>query len=259
MILDYNKDKWGELSLKYLVIDSEEYIVFIDTENHIDWITSDDYDKTKRDEKKHLDILHKIAVLECKPNEGLSEKVIIDFKRLLGEALSCSFCHSYETAENIILDAEKYIQNRGEELSRLWYLSTAGNFTLIVVIFGIIAWILKDCFIYFLGKTFFECSLSMVVGSLGALLSIIMRMGEEKLDIHAGKLIHKLEAKYRIIAGMLSALLVVFAISSEIIFPMFLKVENPNIFLLLISFIAGMSERLAPSISSKLIEKNESE
>lgn len=89
------------------------------------------------------------------------------------------------------------------------------------------------------------------------MLSIIMRMGEEKLDIHAGQTIHKMESKYRIFAGMLSSLLVSLAVSSEVIFPIFLKVENPDLFLILIGFVGGMSERLAPSISSKLVEKSE--
>ncbi|MBP9950072.1 hypothetical protein [Aliarcobacter cryaerophilus] len=258
MAVDYKEEKWGELDLKYLVIDSQEYIVFIDNENQLDWITSDDYDvKGHADPSKHNSILHRVAVLECKPNGDLSDKVIVDFKRLLGEALSSSLSDDYEIADKIIDDAEQFIQNRGEELSRQWYLSTAGIYTLGILIAGVIAWLLRDDLTPLVGRTFFICSIAMVAGALGAMLSIIMRMGEEKLDIHAGETIHKLESKYRIFAGMLSSLLVALAVSSEAIFPIFSKVENPDLFLILIGFVGGMSERLAPSISSKLVGKSE--
>ncbi|WP_345971813.1 hypothetical protein [Sulfurimonas diazotrophicus] len=260
MAVDYNEAKWGELEVKYLVLDSQEYIVFIDNQNQLDWITSDEYDaKGHADLSKHNSVLHRIAVLECRPNDHLSEKVILDFKRLLGEALSSSLSDDYETADKIIIDAAHFIQNRGEELSRQWYLSTAGYSTLIILLIGIVAWLFRDYLITMVGKTFFICSLSMVAGALGALLSIIMRMGEAKLDVHAGKTIHELESRYRIIAGMLSAFLITLGISSETIFPALATVHNPNIFIIFISFVAGMSERLAPSISSKLIEKNEGE
>lgn len=258
MAVDYNEVKWGELELKYLVIDSQEYIVFIDKENQLDWITSDEYDANGHaDLSKHNSILHQVAVLECKPNGDLSEKIILDFKRLLGEALSSSFSGEYDTAEKILVDAAQFIKDRGEEQSRQWYLSSAGLCTLAILVAGVIAWLLRDYLTPLVGKTFFISSIAMTAGALGALLSIIMRMGEEKLDIHAGKTIHELESIYRIFAGMLSAFLVVLAVSSEAIFPGLSKVNNPNIFLIFIGFVGGMSERLAPSISSKIVGKSE--
>ena len=258
MSVDYNIEKWGEQKLKYLVIDTQEYIVFIDNENQLDWITSDEYDNHGyADPSKHNSIMHQVAVLECKPNGDLSEKIIIDFKRLLGEAISSSLSGDYDTAEKILADTAQFIQSRGEELSRQWYLSSAGRWTLYILIAGIIAWLLRDNLTLLVGKTFFISSMAMTAGALGALLSIIMRMGEEKLDIHAGKTIHELESTYRIFAGMLSAFLLVLAVSSEAIFPGLSKVNNPDIFLIFIGFIGGMSERLAPSISSKIEGKSE--
>ena len=67
------------------------------------------------------------------------EKVIVDFRPLLGEALPSSLSDDYEIADKIIDDAEQFIQNRGEELSRQWYLSTAGIYTLGILIAGVIA------------------------------------------------------------------------------------------------------------------------
>jgi hypothetical protein len=104
----------------------------------------------------------------------------------LGEALSSSLTGDYNTAEKILADAAQFIQARGEELSRQWYLSSAGRCALVVLVFGVTFWLLRDYLIPLVGKTFFISSIAMTTGVLGALLSIIMRMGEEKLDIHAG-------------------------------------------------------------------------
>lgn len=103
--------------------------------------------------------------MECKPNGDLSDKVIVDFKRLLGEGLSSSLSDDYETADRIIDDADQFIHNRGEELSRQWYLSTAGFYTLGILITGVIAWLLRSYLIPLVGNTFFICSIAMVAGS----------------------------------------------------------------------------------------------
>jgi len=87
MTADYNKERWGELNLKYLILDSDDYIVFIDDEGDPDWITSSDYDKKgPATPEKHHDILNMVALLECKPIAHLSENDRLNFKRwcLLG-------------------------------------------------------------------------------------------------------------------------------------------------------------------------------
>lgn len=253
MNIDYNQGKWGELSLKYLVIETETYIVFVDNDLDIDWITSDDYNISKNENLvKHNNILTQIALLECKPNGYLSEKITLDFKRLLGESLARSFAGEYKTAFNTLAHAEIYLENRGKELSRQWYLSNAGFVSSIVLIIGIIAWLFKDFIITYVGTTFFILYLSTVTGALGALLSIIMRMGKENFDIHAGKRLHVLESSYRIFAGMLSALLVSMAIYSELVLSILSKINNTDIAIIFIGFIAGMSERFAPSILAKI-------
>jgi len=256
---DYDKSRWGELALKHLVLDTEEFIVFIDNKNGLDWISTPAYDqKGHADKVAHNLILNKVAVLECKPNDSLSEKVILDFKRLLGEALARSLSGDYETANIIISDAAKYIEDRGKELSRTWYLSAAGRLSFWLLIAGLILWLLRGCLILLLGETVFTFSTVAVAGAMGALLSIIMRMGGESLDCHAGKKVHELESQYRIISGMLSALLVTGALTLELFLPMLSNVGNNTMMLLVVGFVSGMSERWAPSISAQLEEKRDS-
>ena len=256
MHFEYNQNKWGELDLRHLVIDTEYYIVFVDSKLELDWITSKEFDdKGHSDLEKHNNVLNKIALLECKPNDSLPEKITLDFKRLLGEALARSLSSDYETANNLLNNADTYIRERGEELSRQWYLLTAGKTSLAVLIAGLVAWLFRDSIVLIVGKQFFIYGITMVSGALGALLSIIMRMGKENLNCHAGKNLHELESRYRIFAGMLSALLAALAISNGIIFPILSKSSSAGISLVFVGFLGGMSERFAPSILSKLDDK----
>lgn len=253
METDYNKDKWGLLKLKFLIIDTEEFIVFIDHNNDIDWITSKEYDaKGHCSLKKHHKVLNLVALLECKPIVQLSENDMINFKRLIGEALARSLKHDYKKAFSILVHAEKFLIDRGSELSRKWYLKRAGLTTFIVSIVGVILWIFRELSVFVLGETVFLISLSMVSGAIGALLSIIFRMGNESIDCLAGKDLHELESMYRIIAGMLSAFLASLLLKSEIFLSIISKTNNISLFMIAIGFVAGMSERYAPSILAKL-------
>ena len=256
MSVDYNKDKWGPLDLKYLILDTEEFIVFIDNSNDLDWITSKEYDeKGPNSLEKHHEILNIVALLECKPIIHLSEDNQSNYKRLLGEALARSLKHDYKKASAILIHAETFLNDRGKEISRQWYLTRAGVTSLIITVIGATLWIFRDTTIKVLGDSVFLIILTMIAGGLGALLSIIFRLGKESIDCLAGKKLHELESTYRIIAGMLSALLASLLVRSEMFLPVFSKMNHVALSMIAIGFIVGMSERFAPSILAKL-EKN---
>ena len=253
MDIDYDKDKWGVLNLKHLVLEAENFIVFIDNSNDLDWITTKEYDQIgPQSIEKHHEILNMVALLECKPITHFSENNQLNYKRLLGEALARSLNHDYKKASSILIYAEDFLIDRGKELSRQWYLNRAGITALSLFVIAIIMWLFRVFCIKILGESVFIVSLSMFCGGLGALLSIIFRMGNESIDCLAGKKLHELESMYRIVAGMLSALLASLLVRSELFLPMFSKMNHINLSIIAIGFIAGMSERFAPSILAKL-------
>ena len=257
MSIDYNKEKWGELDVEYLIIDSQEYIVFIDSKNDLDWITTDEYDNQgHKDISKHNEVMNLVALHECKPIGDFDIKTRLDYKRLLGEAIARSLGHDYTKATHILQHADNYIKERGKELSRKWYLAQSGKTTAILVFIGVLAWIFRINVISLLGIKVFYFGLSMIAGAMGALLSIIFRMGKENLDCLAGKKIHELESTYRIIAGMLSAFLGSLLIRADLFLPIFSKVNSTEIAIILVGFVAGMSERFAPSILTKIENGN---
>ena len=258
MSTDYDKEKWGALDIKHLIIDTKDYIVFIDNDLDLDWITTTDYDsRGHKTPDLHSDILNRIALLECRPNGHFDQKITVDYKRLLGEALARSFSGEYDSANKIISESELYVDQRGMELSRRWYLSAAGLLCLILALIAFMVWPFRDWFIHIWGERFFTYATAMVFGSLGALLSIILRTGSEQFDCHAGRALHQIESSYRVVAGMLSALLAVLAVKSEFILPFLNGDSDQNTVLYFVAFVSGMSERIAPSITTKIEESTE--
>jgi len=246
-------DIWPGIDVHYLVLATDDFIVFIDPELDVDWMTSKKYDEEGyKDLEAHNYILNRTALLESLPTYDLNPKIRLSYKRMLGEAIARSLRHDYLNAGKILDESEKFIRARNEERARSWYLSTGGAVTLAVLLCGFLIWHERVVVLQIIGETLFWLSIASSAGATGALLSIIMRMGKANLDCSAGKSLHQLESASRIVAGMISAVLASLAVYSGIIFPVFSKHGNDRAFLVLIAMIAGASERWAPSIIENL-------
>jgi len=252
---DYERD-WDSLPIKYLILSLKgKYIVFIDHENDLDWKTSDEYDKIHLAPEviKEFNIIkNEIDSTENIPCDHLDEKVIIKFKRQVGEALVRSLESDFTSAKTMIKIARDFIINRNLEHSRQLYLIASGVTSTFFILIGIILWLYRDSCIQHLTTTVFYLALSFIAGSLGAFLSIILRMGNTVIDYNATPMLHYLEAVSRIFAGMISALLIALCIKTGVLLPVFNKIQSTNLAMLLGGLIAGASERFAPSIISKL-------
>jgi len=251
---DYEKD-WPGLPIKYLIVASKEYIVFLDDANDLDWKTSDAFDlrtETPQEKKEYYSAKNEIDSAENIFINHLDENVVIGFKRQLGEALVRAFEGDYENARKMVKLAQEYILKRNIEQSRFMFLVSCGVTTGVAVFFATIFWLLREQLILNLGNTVFFVSLSILIGSLGALLSVILRMGKTTLDYNASKKLHYLEGSSRVVAGMISAFIVALCIKTGILLPIFTKIESTNIAMVLGGLIAGASERFAPSIINKL-------
>jgi hypothetical protein len=150
--------------------------------------------------------------------------------------------------------AKRYITERNSEQSRFWYLSASGIPTFCLLLVGVILWCFRAQTVHKIGELAFVLSLAGVAGALGAQLYIIMRMGKSRLDCCAGKGLHYLEALSRIAAGVLSAILIALAVHAGVLIPIFSKVNQTNVAMILAGLIAGASERLAPSIISRVAD-----
>jgi len=251
---DYEKD-WPGLPIKYLIVASKEYIVFLDHENDIDWKTSDAFDaqpETPEEKKEYYSAKNEIDSAESTPINHIDEKVVIGFKRQLGEALVRAFEGDYDNARKMVKLAQDFILQRNIEQSRFMFLISCGVTTAVALLIAIIFWLIREPLIVNIGNTAFFIVLSVLIGSFGALLSVILRMGKTILDYNASKKLHYLEGSSRVIAGMISAFIVALCIKTGILLPIFTKIESTNIAMVLGGLIAGASERFAPSIINKL-------
>ena len=151
----YEQD-WPELPVKYLIISKKnQYIVFLDEENDLDWLTSDEFDNRilTDDQKREYHQVKNEIDSSIIPLNNLDEKVIISFKTQLGEALIRAFDCDFDNAKKMVKFAQDYILKRNIEQSRFMFLTSCAVTTTSSLLLFILIWLFRDFFIYILGRT----------------------------------------------------------------------------------------------------------
>ena len=81
--------RWPGNDIYHLILDADDFVVFLDSDLDIDWQTSDQYDEAgPTDSNKHNAILNRAAALECIPNDHHERNVRLNFKRMVGEGVA---------------------------------------------------------------------------------------------------------------------------------------------------------------------------
>jgi hypothetical protein len=253
------EERWPNLDIQHLVLSTNDFIVFIDSGIDIDWETSDEYDKRGHDNlEKHNAILNRAASLECIPNAHQNDQIRLNFKRMIAEGVARSLKHDYDNADKILNEAEIYIRNRNIETARFWQLTSSCICGMASSIFVLALWCFRDGIIQSLGSTAFFILISAVSGSIGATLSIILRMGRSNITSAAERKLHILEAVSKNFGGCISGLIISLLIKIGVVVPMFESINMTNTAMIVGAIIAGASERWAPSLISQF-EKGTSE
>jgi len=243
---------WPDCRVKHLVLSCEEFIVFIDHENDLDWSTSQKYEEDTSERVARNGIVNEAALLEVTPCEGISPARKLQFKRLLGEALARSFDHDYAGARQMLKAASDYILACNYEVSRRWFLSASIVAAGVAAFLGVVVWALRAPMINYLGVGAFWVSISASAGAVGALLSIIERSGRLTLDSSSGRALHNLEAVARIITGAISGVIVGLAVRSDLILSVLAHGDHMPIVMLIAAIAAGSGERLVSSIFAQV-------
>lgn len=250
------KELWQGIDLRHLVYATDSFIVFIDKALDLDWMTNDEYEKEyKCDHAKRNVVLNLAAKLETIPNDHQAEAIRINFKRMVGEGIARGLKCDYESAAQILQEAEHYITNRNIETARFWQLVSSILAGTIAATFGLILWIFRTDLLPPLGPTALTLLLCGSGGGSGALLSIIFRMGSTSTTSEAERSLHILEGLGRIIGGALSGILLACLIKAEILLPALNISKDLPLSLVAASIIAGASERCAPSLLSQIEKK----
>jgi hypothetical protein len=244
---------WPHVKYRSLVLLKKDFIVFIGDDLNLHFETTLEYDagQDAQELKRHNAILNGAAVLEATPLTGLSEPARLDFKKMLGEAVACSFGRDYAGAKSMLAAAGRYLRDRCEETSRYWYLLASGWMTLPYLIIGLLVWFYRAPVATSLGSDSVWLVLACVAGAIGALLSVIGRSGRLRFDCTAGRRLHNLEGASRIWAGSISGVLAALAVKFGIILPTVGGEDQKVGFMIIAAIAAGSGERLATSIISK--------
>jgi hypothetical protein len=251
------EEKWIGIDNHYLILEADDFIVFLDSDLDVDWLTSDKYDGTgPRDPVMQNEILNYAASLECIPNSHHKRNVRLNFKRMVGEGVARSLDHDYKSAEDILRSARDYINDRNIEAARFWQLSTACLLGILLAAVGLLLWIARVSLISAFGDPVYFLLLAGAAGSLGSVLSMAFRMGHTFPTSESPKALHILEAASKVFAGCLSGLLVGGCVEAGLLLPILGQSGRLHAGMIIFATVSGASERLVPSLIAK-IEKNE--
>src|SRR5882672_7425960 len=128
---------WGHKPIRLMVYWTNSYVVYLDKNLDVDFELT--IDIKLRNGEKFNRVLNEATILEGECNKRkIREPQIIQFKRLIGEAIACAIEEDYVNAQQVMDVASSYIQARSKETSREWIVFASLVSTLIIITLGIL-------------------------------------------------------------------------------------------------------------------------
>ena len=249
--INYDSIKEGEVdkelnkTVKVLIVATDRFTVYIDTNNNIQWYgdapSTPDFG----------DILNTTTRLEVY-SEFLDDAIKLILRRQIGEAIARAMETNYSQAKEICVLVYEEIKDRRREQAWIWYFSSAYIVSGICFLLMITGWLFRSFVKSYVGDTAFFVLFCSMAGAIGALISISTRSQTIILDSQAGKVLHFSEGMARMLVGLFSGAIVTLSVKSGI-FLNGLNVEKGSLSaMLVICLLAGASERFVPSMIKKI-------
>lgn len=254
---DPQLNKWVK---KLIVVENDSFAVYLDNNCDVQFIAY------PSNVKEFAKVQTQVIYLE-QASSFLkhNQEALLHVRCLLGDAYAqvLSSGDSKDAAEPLAL-ARTILAETNPDVSFGWYFSSASKTCLALATIGLALWVLRTTPLVtsYLGRTAFELVLCAIAGAIGAFFSISTRATHLTLNALAGKQSHRLETRARLFAGMLSASLLVMALKSKLILAPLADGNGHLTTLLLLSALAGISERVVPSLVSSFeqsVKKSEKE
>jgi hypothetical protein len=255
-------DPWGPVATpNYLIMRDKRFIVYLDEDDDIDWRLSAEYEKELDDrlkespqtEKSYGAALNRLALLQSVPVRHLGRLTRREYRRLVGEGLARMLdTFDFDNAQSIFDKAEQFVTARNQETARIWYLTGSGGAFVLVLACLAVLGLKQNWWTDNLGPTLFLLLVGTCFGSVGAMLSILQRVGQSPLDPNAGARLHYIEGGVRIFVGMLGATLIALAVRLGLINLEVKSDPDRVILVVFLCIVAGASERLVPSFIQRV-------
>ncbi|MFY9222508.1 MAG: hypothetical protein WAQ98_07560 [Blastocatellia bacterium] len=241
-----DKDPSLNKTIKTLVYGSKDLIVYLDDQDEIQWSTASSC-SLDANTSKTISTIIELEVL-CK--EPLTQEEKQSFKVLLAQSLADSLIGQHDAAQEVLLKARAYLQEKATENYRICYVIGAVFMTLLSMSIALLLWVNKDWVLSY--KINIDIVLGMLFGSLGALLSIFTRLQNIEMSTTGSrKYTYISEGVARVIVGEIGALLTALAIKSNVVVGLVNSFSNPLAGLLAFCIVAAFSERFVPSLIKK--------
>lgn len=267
-IEDYSDFKEGvtfpplNKKIHILILSEHDYIVFLDKNLSVHWYYNSIYAENGF-AADYGAIVSREANLEATSALLLKKKEpqLEVFRKLLGESIARLLDDRWSKEKKkpnnarMMLDkAELFLRERSRERARIWYLSATLSAAMLMLLGGLLLWINRQKVLTLLSveESFIEVMLGAAMGSLGALISVLLRSDDLKIDVSAGARVHYFEGAMRVLVGATAGLVFALSIKSNILLGAINKSERTITILLVITIIAGVSERLLPSLIKQL-------
>lgn len=240
--------------IKDIVICSELFLVYVDTELCVQWYTVDEHVSPDY----CGEVLNLVAKLEAQSNFIDDKLMLFNYRKRIGEGLArCLSCYPKETALAALKEVASELELRNKEVSWVWYFQASYWVTLSLAMAFVVCWLVRDRLRVAITPIAFDVVLGAICGTFGSLLSVTARSNRLTFDANAGEKLHMLEGLARVAAGFIGALLMALAIKAGIILGGTTFSGNKLALLLCICIAAGASERIVPSLITS-VEKTTS-
>ena len=238
-----------------VVLQSDEFIVTIDSSLSVNWMANGGY---KGYAKDFSAVTSRVQLLSAQIDQLFSNKANkYKYKRIIAEALALALDEKEsENALTLLKEVESRIKDYGKERVRIAYIFYASLTTCIIgILIGTFVRYKNSEWLFANNINFYQICITTLMGGIGAFISTFIRFGNYEGNIISGLSAHRLDGFLRILYGCIAALILGLAIYSNIIFG-FLNTSASQWVIYFLATAAGASEFLIPNIvRSKKIKR----
>lgn len=237
-----------------LICATKQFAVYLDEDAYVEWRTTDDF--PDEEVQGFGEVLNRVSLLEGRSDTLLAPPHLLALRRMLGEGVARLLDDMNSKAATAILDdAERYLQARSTERARTWYVSAAAVTAAVFLLAAALVWLLREWLGYAEHPGPIELILTALLGSLGALISVLRRSGVLPMDAAAGRRAHFFEGAARIVLGTAGAFLVGLAVKANLFLGAIQTAADGGSRLALLAavcVIAGASEQMVPDLIQRV-------